>query len=335
MKKVKSLTTVMLINFLAHVRSWIFYAQLLCCFCSVLPTACSVTVTVNSVEDTWPVDTDSCLVSAAASQSCTLRNALLFCAQSDDFAERECVIQLPTEILNWNATIGEVVISSVPEDLVIVLKGNRAVISMTMGDNEELSSSLLKIEISDNDNSVIDFMIQNATFTNFTDRVFVFKRVNKITIGDAVFLNNQGRKGAGVYVDQTDHMEVNHCQFTGNSASGQGGALYLNSLVNYLNISHSQFTFNSADKGGAIFSFSNNNWMTIEHTIFSLNTALIAGGALLMDSENMFTTVRNSSFVMNSASSGGGVYVNAGAQSLTVSDSNFFSNRLGWRDIYL
>lgn len=260
-----------------------------------------ITVTVNSEEDSWPIDTAFCLSSAASSKRCNLRNALLFCAKSDEFVESECVIQLPTaHTLQWNVTKGPVTINTVPEDVMITFLGNNSVIALTSSD---ALSSFLQIKMQDN--SIVRVNVQNATFTNFTDGVFTLEGLGKVTISDSLFLNNNGGKGGSIAVHQIDNMEVLNCRFIGNSGV-LGGALFMESTVNDLNISNTQFTSNSATKGGAILALSGNIGLTLEHTSFTRNTALEAGGALFMGSFNSYWTMSFCTFSNNSVSDGSG-----------------------------
>jgi hypothetical protein len=230
--------------------------------------ASSIVVEVNSQLDSWPIDTDSCLASFNSTQSCSLRNALLFCAQSDEFVDTQCTIELPNKaIVSWNSTFGPVILNLVPKALEIVLNGHNSVV--ILDSYNKFSSSLLDVNIIDG--SIINIDIRNATFTGFTDGVFHFNSVNKLSVRDSTFSNNSGISGGVMHLENTDDVEMDNCVFIENSAH-DGGALYLKTQVNYINISSSQFVTNTAAlSGGGVFLGTDIRYFSVHASSFLTN----------------------------------------------------------------
>lgn len=150
--------------------AWIF---ILSCGSCWLPVIDSITISINTLEDTaWPFDPLSCLESNAANQTCSLRNALIYCSQSDDYIDVNCQIDLPAvKTLQWNSSHGPVEITTVPEDVKVILNGRGALIQMF----GNMTSNLLSIIITDQ--SKVELEIINSTFSKFSNGVLVLKAV--------------------------------------------------------------------------------------------------------------------------------------------------------------
>lgn len=142
-------------------------------------------------------------------------------------------------------------------------------------------------------------------------------------IKNCLFENNTGIDGAAIYIGVFDpayksNVSVIDCNFTKNTASENGGAIY--ARYPSLTLYNSKFTDNSAIKGGAIYSKEGTIKITDAH--FERNSAQY-GGALFLKSDT--NTVDNSIFIQNSASvKGGAVY--STMDEVSSSNCNYISN---------
>jgi predicted outer membrane repeat protein len=190
-------------------------------------------------------------------------------------------------------------------------------------------------------------------------------RISNCTISD-----NVGDQGAAILNDDNTvqfglaaTVIIDHCTVSGNSASGDGGAIYNNNGL--LIINDSILSGNTAGRdGGAIYNFvapifhpffSDNSIVIMTNSILSGNSAGLDGGGIFnaVDATSGYpgmltvtgsafsnnsagnegggiynegtATVSSCTFAANSASSGGGIYNFAGAM-LTVSGSTFSAN---------
>ena len=158
-----------------------------------------------------------------------------------------------------------------------------------------------------------------------------------LQINNVKFFNNNARSGGAFYADAKD-LKVQHCEFSGNNANANGGAIYLAYNKNVL-IENTIFIQNSAPYGGAI----NTNWTTdrfavssswfignyasknggaidnnadkfsLENSILAYNKAGEQGGALYVPGDTGLANIKNSDIVFNSCEN-------------NISDGIFFQN---------
>ena len=108
---------------------------------------------------------------------------------------------------------------------------------------------------------------------------------------------------------------VTNCNFVNNTASGDGGAISMNSG----NVTNCNFVNNSAKYGGAVYFSINGN---VTNCNFVNNTASEDGGAIYF-AEGSTGSVTNCNFTNNSAKYGGAVYFNDNGN---VTNCNFTGN---------
>ena len=164
----------------------------------------------------------------------------------------------------------------------------------------------------------------NVSYSNFTN--------NSANVGGAVVWNgesgnvsysnftiNSADNGGAIYWgDYAFNGNVLSCNFTNNSATGWGGAVYWNSENG--DVSYSNFTDNSADNGGAIY------WSgydgEVSYSIFTNNSA-DEGGAIKWEG-NSGTVNNDSYFINNNATHGGAIKWNA--ENGIILNSSFIDN---------
>ena len=152
---------------------------------------------------------------------------------------------------------------------------------------------------------------------NTSDAAFVFGSDTVLAINDSVFEENSNSSGNGGAIRFSgDLLTIADSTFSGNSAAGKGGALYVNSGMNgTLTIVDSVFENNSAEgDAGAIYTDAST--MSISGSVFRSNTAAGNGGAMYIASGRNSGTVKAMNSVIsatlfegNSAANGGAVYL--------------------------
>ena len=202
-----------------------------------------------------------------------------------------------------------------------------------------------------------DCTIRDSTFsysTASTNGGAVYtKTMGKVS--NTKFIDNTITKDSGdggaIYIAEACNPEFINCEFSGNKAGSDGGAICLDSSGSSLKISNSTFTQNTVQvDGGAIYcegltiiansTFKSNNAngegtarsfggairslgnMTVDNSNFEHNSAYNLGGAIYADEE---ITLTNSNFTSNSAKEGGGVY--ADIINNEVKNSIFIENK--------
>ena len=176
-----------------------------------------------------------------------------------------------------------------------------------------------------------------------------------LTVTNVTFTNNFAvNNGGAICAEQgTGPVTVNDCMFgtettPGNSATGNGGAIYVAPLSSGLvSVTGSLFQLNGASIGGAIYGTNNGtngSQCTISSTTFDENGAFSGeGGAIYYsgpgdlqindDSLFEYNQVRNYA-TSGGAASGGGIYIYcpSGAQNaydVSVNSSSFIGNSAG------
>ncbi|MGC9516291.1 MAG: Ig-like domain-containing protein [Methanomicrobiales archaeon] len=220
--------------------------------------------------------------------------------------------------------------------------------------------------------SIRNLTLQNGKSENYGGAIY--NRGSVITVTDCIFKGNSAKDGGAIanhhgvlYVYKSTFQENNaefggaivnqwvsilniaHCNFNGNSASVDGGALYNDNsctivyttfennyalreggaILNWrrnanLKISHSNFTENNATQGGAI----SNKWdcilLNVENSTFTGNNATVDGGAIYNIGGANFLTIKNCEFINNLAQDDGGAIYSS--DNLNINETNFTHN---------
>ncbi|MDO5815012.1 MAG: hypothetical protein Q4Q18_05185 [Methanobrevibacter sp.] len=157
-----------------------------------------------------------------------------------------------------------------------------------------------------------------------------------LALENCQFSNNQASSGGAIFADG---LTIIGCSFTGNSASGSGGAIRGDAQCRQCTFSNNRaadggaisangatlincvFTGNSATEsdGGAINSYYDGIYA--ESCTFNSNNAAAKGGAIYSHMEN--TQIKKSNFNNNKARSGGAIYFVCFSYSSYGSSSSF------------
>jgi uncharacterized repeat protein (TIGR03803 family)/predicted outer membrane repeat protein len=134
---------------------------------------------------------------------------------------------------------------------------------------------------------------------------------SQATIASCTFTNNAANGGdSGGAIEADGPLNLSGSTFTGNIATGNGGAIYGTSTA--VDVNGCTFSGNSASNGGAVYYASGT--LTISSSTFTGNSATTDGGAIYFSASSP-TSVSNSTFSGNSAPSGAGgaFYIASGA----------------------
>ena len=120
------------------------------------------------------------------------------------------------------------------------------------------------------------------------------KGYNDRNIHDCNFTNNSALNGGAIYIANDNQVIIN-CNFNGNNATGDGGAVYVMSGLQSVNIRNSQFKNSHANNGGAVYygGTTGSKPLVIKDSDFIKNTAVHNGGAVLFITNNGLNTYRD------------------------------------------
>lgn len=155
----------------------------------------------------------------------------------------------------------------------------------------------------------------------------VFEIANQATVNLNYLTLTKGRAVTGGAISTNGYLTLNHCIFAANTASSQGGAVYINNPIGTLIVNDSIFNNNQAARGGGIAT-SFNKELFVTNSQFNRNSA--GRGGAIDSGFTQNTTIENSGFYYNEAISGGGIhsyYSNLNPKSLAVSNSTFSHNQ--------
>ena len=159
-------------------------------------------------------------------------------------------------------------------------------------------------------------------------------QVNKVFITDNQFKENRGYSGGALYLDSSREARITLNQFENNTATHQGGALFVGSqyIVGItIKINENSFTSNVAEKSGGVIytSLFGKLRCIIAKSNFSFNIADEDGGVLyLQNNRDKDIEITESKFINNQAiRNGGNIKMDGG--NLNIIDSEFKSNIAG------
>lgn len=154
-----------------------------------------------------------------------------------------------------------------------------------------------------------------------TDGTYVDGSAESVSGGEiSHFIKNSSEVGGAVCMyGKADFFGT---EFKENSASENGGALYLGTGI-VLNVNGATFNANEAKNGGAIASF---GIIDISNTVFIANKAAERGGAIYTEANTIKIT--DSEFAENKANEHGGA-LSCNKSTVTVDDSRFYNNEAG------
>ncbi len=185
-------------------------------------------------------------------------------------------------------------------------------------------------------------VIANCTFENtisasYGGAIYLYESgyngTNYTKITDCVFTGCESAAGGAIYSAYAyGNDSILNSQFISNTASGHGGAVYLDESSyngnNYSTLTNCLFEGNtSSGYGGAVYS-SGGNGNRILSSIFKENEAVYGGGVSMFDETGI---ISNSLFsenkaTNNQANTGAGGAIYGGSANLQVSNSTFEGN---------
>ena len=133
----------------------------------------------------------------------------------------------------------------------------------------------------------------------------IYQTAGTLTVANCRLVNNSANNGGAVFVVAGASNSFLKCEFSGNTAAGNGGAVW----------SAGAFAFAGVDFGG--------------------NSAGGSGGALYDGADSGLNTLRNCAFVANSSSAagapgGGGALYFSGGGAREIRSATFFKNQANW-----
>ena len=135
-------------------------------------------------------------------------------------------------------------------------------------------------------------------------RIFIFTGPN-ITLKNINIINAKGTNGPAAWF--TSLKVIDNCSFINNSASGSGGAIYIDNSVSNCKI-NSTFMNNSANNGGAIYFNGQTTNITI-NGYFESNVAERGAGAIYLKGKSSNSTLAAEFYYNHAkAASGGAIF---------------------------
>lgn len=164
----------------------------------------------------------------------------------------------------------------------------------------------------------------------------MFNEGGYVALSDVTFRGNAGgsapsptvcqpsSNGGGLYVDNSDTVELTRVTFNSNCGAN-GGGLY--SYLSSVALNRVIFQENTASQGGGGMANQTSNVVTVTNGIFGGNRAA-TGGALYTDNSN-YSTLTNVTIAGNTASSSGGATYSSNWSTVTIVNSIVWRNGSG------
>lgn len=149
---------------------------------------------------------------------------------------------------------------------------------------------------------------------------------NDKTIGQisASFINNVSESGGGAIYNNGNLSKISNSEFRNNGGKN-GGAIFLASRAEQLEVENTNFVGNNAEDGGAISNISNYG-VSVKSSRFENNSAKY-GGAISDWVSGSEMSVANSAFIANKGALGGAIAVwETAANKILISGSEFERN---------
>ena len=160
-----------------------------------------------------------------------------------------------------------------------------------------------------------NIVVQNNTFTsNVADAPNenlrasgggIYLATTTITLPTNTFSQNSALYGAGIYVAGAGQNEITQNNVTANTASKDGGGLYLDGSDAVLESNTVQDNRTTGGRGGGLYA--RNGQATLLDNAFVANLAALEGGGIFLSVDG--TTLHNDTLQGNQAGDGGGIYI--------------------------
>ena len=170
------------------------------------------------------------------------------------------------------------------------------------------TKSIINIDQS-NDESLGNISFHNSTFSNNEGPAIYLSHQDLYLYGEFHFKENTAEHGAGMFVTSDSHVyfdKDSSVEFSQNTASNSGGAIYLSNNSTILLGQTSKFINNQASNNGGAIALHNNSCIDSNFSVLFLNnSATHSGGAIFINNSCNVTFGQNSTFINNTAYDGG------------------------------
>jgi hypothetical protein len=236
----------------------------------------SYIATVDNPADPYLANASLCMPGATVGQ-CSLRSALLLCADHLVLSTRTCTVLLPpASSLAVNTSQGDMALTASNAAGLLVMEGAGCRLAPLVGESAGTNGRLLRIEATEGNS--LSFQLSNVTIENFENPFSIGGAVaiQKLSSGfmvDVTFLNNTGGSGGAVFVDKSPGFQFVRCSFEQNSAVNEGGGVLVDSSCSGVSFDSCLFERNCAELGlgGGLFIRDNNNDVSINRCNFTHN----------------------------------------------------------------
>ena len=205
----------------------------------------------------------------------------------------------------------------------------------SVSDNEALVGGGIYINLSSEYSTSLDVVLNNVDFYNNT-------ATGSFDLGTSSTNDLSGVVSGGGAIFCTRSLDITNCDFVGNSAQGDGGAIYSNGASSFSFIANDGETHyyndNSAggDNGsGGLVYLNNCNYsgdgtgivIDLDNAQINNNSSTGSGGAFYINGDIVTFNISNCSVNSNSASvSGGAIYIEKTIDIVNLSNSSFCDN---------
>lgn len=151
----------------------------------------------------------------------------------------------------------------------------------------------------------------------------IYNSGNLSKISNSEFKSNRGKKGGAIFLaSRAEQLEVENTNFVGNNAE-DGGAI--SNISNYgVSVKSSRFENNSAKYGGAISDWVSGSEMSVANSAFIANKGALGGAIAVWETAANKILISGSEFERNESQMGGAIF-NRG-DGMVVENSSFKGN---------
>lgn len=151
----------------------------------------------------------------------------------------------------------------------------------------------------------------------------IYNSGNLSKISNSEFKSNRGKKGGAIFLaSRAEQLEVENTNFVGNNAE-DGGAI--SNISNYgVSVKSSRFENNSAKYGGAISDWVSGSEMSVANSAFIANKGALGGAVAVWETAANKILISGSEFERNESQMGGAIF-NRG-DGMVVENSSFKGN---------
>ncbi|MEO6193877.1 MAG: IPTL-CTERM sorting domain-containing protein [Thermoanaerobaculia bacterium] len=187
-------------------------------------------------------------------------------------------------------------------DTVTFQAGLTGTITLTSGQLDVTDS----VDIQGPGSAVISVSGNNASrvFYLYNDAALI-----DVTISGLTITQGAASTGAGI-VDFDENLTLDHVAITGNTATGEGGGLWMDGFTFAATIRDSTISGNTAARGGGVYNEDTGGPLLFQRTVITNNQATGRGGGVYFYDPDDAVTFEDSTISNNTAGgSGGGIFL--------------------------